>query len=167
MSTGTLAKRCVLIVEDEPIAREILADLLKMAGYEVVSAHSGEQALLTLVRERGRIDCLFTPVELPGLVDGWMVADEFRGADSGLPIVFASCAETPEAHRGARSVFVGRPALPPEVVEAVNKLTGQSEAAQNSRWSPPRLVTEAAASSPPVRPPHAGRRPRKLRRAAG
>src|ERR671914_649190 len=68
----------ILVVEDEPIAREILGDLLKMAGYDVLSAHTGEQALLLLVQERGRIDCLFTAVELPGLVDGWMLADEFR-----------------------------------------------------------------------------------------
>src|SRR5918998_3975177 len=84
----TGGKPRVLIVEDEPIAREILADLLRMAGYEVISDHSGEQALLTLVRERGRIDCLLTAIELPGLVDGWMLAEEFRVTNGALPVVF-------------------------------------------------------------------------------
>src|ERR671921_1821220 len=83
----------VLVVEDEPIAREILVDLLKMAGYDALSVRSGEQALLTLVEERGRIDCLLTAVELPGLVDGWMVADEFRVTDAALPVVFSAKSE--------------------------------------------------------------------------
>src|SRR3712207_9374998 len=89
VKTGDGGKPRVLVVEDEPIAREILGDLLKMAGYDVLSARTGEQALLTLVQERGRIDCLFTAVELPGLVDGWLVADEVRGADAALPRVRA------------------------------------------------------------------------------
>ena len=83
MKTGAADRLRVLVVEDEPIAREILGDLLKMAGYDVLSAGTGEQALLTLVRERGRIDCLFTAVELPGLVDGWMVA--VRSASGSRP----------------------------------------------------------------------------------
>ena len=49
MKTGAKGKLRVLVVEDEPIAREILGDLLKMAGYDVLSARTGEQALLSLV----------------------------------------------------------------------------------------------------------------------
>jgi CheY-like chemotaxis protein len=116
----------VLIVEDEPIAREILGDLLKMAGYDVLSARTGEQALLTLVQERGRIDCLFTAVELPGLVDGWMLADEFRVADAAKPVVFATRSDAAEARRSREAAFIARPVLPPEAVEAVNEVTGRT-----------------------------------------
>src|SRR5215217_3667826 len=130
----------VLIVEDEPIAREILADLLRMAGYEVLSEHSGEQALLTLLRERGRIDCLFTAVELPGLVDGWMLAEEFRVTDAALPVVFATSSKAAQARGTEETAFVAYPVLPPKAVEAVNEVTGRAEAALRSRGVSPRII---------------------------
>jgi CheY-like chemotaxis protein len=131
----------VLIVEDEPIAREILADLLRMAGYEVLSDHSGEQALLTLLRERGRIECLFTAVELPGLVDGWMLAEEFRTHDAALPVVFAARSKPAKARRMQGAVFVTHPVLPPKAVEAVKKLTGRRTVRGAHRL--PQIVAEA------------------------
>jgi CheY-like chemotaxis protein len=146
VNKGVSGKLRILVVEQEPIAREILADLLKMAGYDVLATHSGEQALLTLVGERGRLDCLFTSVELPGLVDGWMLAEEFRGNDATRPVVFATgqerTAPSPQA-----TAFVTSPLLPPQVVEAVNGLTGRSEAALAAR-PVPRAVADAGA--PPV-----------------
>jgi CheY-like chemotaxis protein len=132
----------VLVVEGEPIAREILADLLKMAGYDVLCAQSGEQALLTLVQERGRLDCLFTAVELPGLVDGWMLADEFRLSGAARPVVFATAAKPAKTRHSAGSAFVARPLLPPKAVEAVKRMTGRSEA--RARRSAPRVIAEAA-----------------------
>jgi CheY-like chemotaxis protein len=143
----------VLIVEDEPIAREILGDLLKMAGYDVLSAHTGEQALLTLLQERGRIHCLFTAVELPGLVDGWMLADEFRVTDATRPIVFAARSQPAEARCPEGAMFVARPVLPPKAVEAVNTMTGKAAAAKasaamQSGHALPRVVAETAAPEP-------------------
>jgi two-component system, OmpR family, response regulator len=144
----------VLVVESEPIAREILADLLKMAGYDVLATHSGEHALLTLVRERGRLDCLFTAVELPGLVDGWMLAEEFRALDATRPVVFATGSE-PAAPRGSQAAFVARPVLPPKAVEAVNAVTGRSQAALEFPGLTPRVVAESAAAPAAEVPPQA------------
>jgi CheY-like chemotaxis protein len=146
VETGA-GKLRVLVVEDEPIAREILSDLLKMAGYEVLSARTGEQALLTLVQERGRIDCLFTAVDLPGLVDGWMLADELRVVNPALPVVFAARTKPAKARRLAAAAFVAHPVLPPKAVEAVNKATGRSAAAPRTPL-PPAVVAETAAPQP-------------------
>jgi CheY-like chemotaxis protein len=133
----------ILVVEDEPIARELLADLLTMAGYDVVSVRTGEQGLLTLIRERGRFDCLFTAVELPGLVDGWMLADELRVGDSARPVVFAASAEPARPLEG--TAFVSCPVLPPIAVEAVKAATGRSEAALRARRAPAPVAMEPAA----------------------
>ena len=59
-----------LIVQTEAITRELLAHLLRMGGYDVVSADTGERALITMRRWRGWIDLLLTDIKLPGLVDG-------------------------------------------------------------------------------------------------
>lgn len=145
MDQGVSSRLRILVVEDEPIAREILADLLTMAGYDVLSTHSGEQALLALVQERGRIDCLFTAVDLPGLVDGWMLAEEFRTGDAARPVVFAARSEPARSCCSGASAFVARPVLPPKAVEAVNALTGRGEAALASRRVA-RAAAEAAAA---------------------
>ena len=144
MNKGVSGKLRILVVEQEPIAREILADLLKMAGYDVLATHNGEQALLTLMQERGRLDCLFTAVELPGLVDGWMLAEEFRSNDAARPVVFATGQERADQAAPA-TAFVARPLLPPQVVEAINGLTGRSGAALASR-----PLARADAAAPPV-----------------
>ena len=156
MKTGVKGRLRVLVVEDEPIAREILGDLLKMAGYDVLSARTGEQALLTLVQERGRLDCLFTAIELPGLVDGWMLADEFRVADAALPVVFATRSKPAKARRPKGTAFVARPVLPPKAVEAVNKVTGRTAAAPGSRPLLPHVITETAAPQPVEAPQPVG-----------
>jgi CheY-like chemotaxis protein len=143
--TGAGDRLRVFVVEGEPIAREILCDLLKMAGYDTLSAGTGEQALLILVQERGRIDCLFTAIELPGLVDGWMLADEFRTAGATRPIVFATRSK-PKARRSKDVAFVARPVLPPQAVEAFNKVTGRTAAVAKSR----RLARVAAEAAEPV-----------------
>jgi CheY-like chemotaxis protein len=147
VKTGAGDKLRVLVVENEPIAREILGDLLKMAGYEVLSAPTGERALWTLVHERGRIDCLFTALELPGLVDGWMLADEFRVLDAERPVVFAARTKPGKVRRPQGAAFVAHPVLPPKAVEAVNKVTGRTTAGPKSR-RPPRVVVEAPAPLP-------------------
>ena len=144
MKTNNTDKLRVLVVEGEPVARELLGDFLKMAGYDVLSARTGEQALLTLVQERGRIDCLFTAVELPGLVDGWMLADEFRVA-GGAPVVFATRTEPTEVQRFTGAAFVTYPVLPPKAVEAV-KMMGKGAGAMRSRGPSSLTVTEPAAS---------------------
>lgn len=148
MDTGAGRKLRVLIVEDEPIAREILADLLKMAGYDVLSARTGEQALLTLVQERGRIDCLFTAVALPGLVDGWMLADEFRIGEGTRPVVFATAAKPAKARRSEGVAFVAHPLLPPKAVAAVKAITGRSNAGLGSSGLPPRISETVAPDAP-------------------
>ena len=135
MKTGAGDKPRILVVENEPIAREMLGDFLRMAGYDVVAAHTGEQALLTLVQERGRIDCLFTSVELSGLVDGWMLADEFRITNADLPVVFAT-GTAAVIRQPESTAFVSHPVLPPRVVEAVKGLTNRNAASAIAHEGP-------------------------------
>jgi two-component system OmpR family response regulator len=127
MNPATVNKLRILIVEDQPIARDILADLLRMAGYEPISAATGEQALLTLVRERDRIDGLFTELELPGLVDGTIVVEEFRSQRPSGQVVFASRYEDAGRRCAERTAFVRSPVSPPKVVEAFAGLMGRAE----------------------------------------
>jgi DNA-binding response OmpR family regulator len=73
----------ILIVGDEPEALEVVSRTFLRAGYEVVTAPSGEKALDLVLSIRP--DLLVLDVELPG-IDGFEVCRRIR-LDSQLPIV--------------------------------------------------------------------------------
>ncbi|HEY7382308.1 MAG TPA: response regulator [Beijerinckiaceae bacterium] len=139
MNPASTSKPRILVVEDEPIARDLLNDLLRMAGFAPVCVGAGEQALLTLRRERGRIDGLFTHIELPGLVDGWIVAEEFRNTRPLGPIVLAGPPGA-VAQLGTTTDFVASPVLPPKVIEAFATLYGREQRVAQARHSLPGIV---------------------------
>ena len=78
-----LARR-VLVVDDEPTARRSLAWLLCDAGYEVMTAPDGAEALATL--DQARVDVLLTDLRMPG-VDGLDLLRRGRILDPDLTVV--------------------------------------------------------------------------------
>jgi CheY-like chemotaxis protein len=74
----------ILVVDDNHIFREALAERLRDAGYQVTTAETGERAFLTLRDWSRRVDWLYTRASLPGLVDGWILADEYHDRHAGL-----------------------------------------------------------------------------------
>ena len=66
----------VLLVEDDPLIREFVVEALREAGYHVIHASTGEEALEWCKRRAA--DVLVTDVRLPGQVDGWQIAERFQ-----------------------------------------------------------------------------------------
>jgi len=79
----------VLLVEDEPLIRMMLAEELKDAGYHVLEAANGEEALL-LLGARPDVAALVTDVRMPGDLDGFAVAREAAALHPGIAIIVAS-----------------------------------------------------------------------------
>jgi two-component system OmpR family response regulator len=75
--------RTILVVEDEPILREIVKDYFLNEGYEVLEAVDGEQAL-QLIQAR-KVDLIILDIMLPRL-DGWSVCRRIRKT-SDVPII--------------------------------------------------------------------------------
>ena len=88
----------VLVVEDEFALCDVIADELEAAGYVVITAATGEEAVGIL--DRQPIDLLLTDIRLPGIVDGWRVAE---AATPGAPTCRSSTrAATPSRSPGMR-----------------------------------------------------------------
>ncbi|MCF6303970.1 MAG: ATP-binding protein [Rhodobacteraceae bacterium] len=67
------AKGNILLVEDEDSVRAFAARALKLKGYSVVEANSGEQALKVLADSKARFDLFISDVVMPGLNGpGWV-----------------------------------------------------------------------------------------------
>jgi CheY-like chemotaxis protein len=79
----------VLVVEDEPLIREMVADILQEGGFAVHAVATAGEAL-RLVASEAAIDILFTDLNLAGGMDGAVLAQTARGLRPDLPVVFAS-----------------------------------------------------------------------------
>jgi PAS domain S-box-containing protein len=76
----------VLVVEDEPVVRGLILEMLNEQGYRTLEAADGSSGLRTLQGEE-RVDLLVTDVGLPG-INGRQLADQAREIRPGLKILF-------------------------------------------------------------------------------
>jgi CheY-like chemotaxis protein len=77
----------VLVIDDEPTIRMLIAEVLAEAGYAVIEAPDGPAGLRVLESNAG-IDLLITDVGLPGGMNGRQVADAARVSRPGLKVLF-------------------------------------------------------------------------------
>jgi len=80
----------ILVVDDNSIVRETLARWLRESGHEVLTASTGERAFVTLRVWSRPVGWLYTRAELPGLVDGWILADEYHDSRPGRAVVLSA-----------------------------------------------------------------------------
>ncbi|MFO0606202.1 MAG: PAS domain S-box protein [Polyangiales bacterium] len=85
MPTGSEA---VLIVEDEDTVRRLAERVLRKAGYDVLAAANGGEALL-LSEKHGPVDLLLTDVVMPHM-SGRELADRLARASPGLGVLYMS-----------------------------------------------------------------------------
>jgi CheY-like chemotaxis protein len=79
----------VLVVEDEPTVRSVLARLLERNGYRVITAEHGLAALEIWRASRDGIDAVVTDVIMPEL-GGRELVERLRQERPDLPVVFVS-----------------------------------------------------------------------------
>jgi CheY-like chemotaxis protein len=85
-----LASATVLVVENDSVTRELLDGVLRTAGCQVLAVPTGNAGLLSLCQHRAHIDWLVTRVNLPGLVDGWLLANEYHQHNPERPVILLS-----------------------------------------------------------------------------
>ena len=83
---------------------------------------TGERAFLLLREWRSRIDWLCTNVILPGLVDGWILGDEFQSCQPARPTIYASPRRADLAHSGSDRVYIRHPISPIDLLLTLERL---------------------------------------------
>ena len=82
------AGETILVVEDEPVVRSLVVEVLNDLGYETIEAGDATEALPSL-EDGQRIDLLITDVGLPGM-NGRQLADVARQHRPSLKVLFAT-----------------------------------------------------------------------------
>lgn len=119
----------LLLAEDEPTIRDLLAASLRHAGYEVTAVSNGNEALSAA--RRNRPDALVLDVMMPGL-DGFSLVEHLRGEGIEAPVLFLTAKDSVEdkVHglRVGGDDYVTKPFALEEVVarlEALLRRAGQ------------------------------------------
>jgi len=77
----------ILVVDDEPVLRMLVGEVLAEQGYAVLDASDAERAM-AIVSSTVPIDLLLTDIGLPGTMNGRQLLDAARAARPGLKVLF-------------------------------------------------------------------------------
>jgi PAS domain S-box-containing protein len=113
----------ILLVEDEPALRDIGEELLTEAGYRVVTAAAGDEAL-RICAEPEPIDLMLTDVVLPRM-GGQALTQEARRLRPGLKVVYMSGYTdrvlADQGLLGAEAAFLEKPFTPQALLRTIRE----------------------------------------------
>jgi two-component system, cell cycle response regulator DivK len=105
--------RRILVVEDQEDNRRILRDLLTSAGYEIIQAENGEEALAAAARERP--DLILMDIQLP-LLDGYEATRRIKTDPRAIPVIvvtsYALSGDENKARAAGCDAYVTKPFSP-------------------------------------------------------
>src|ERR1700751_5155841 len=108
MSQSTAFRATALVVEDDPMQREMICMLLEESNYNVIQCESAEAAELVLDKFSNTLALMITDVSLAGRMNGFKPAKIATSRNPRLDLVVASGRALPEALRqGAK--FCSKP----------------------------------------------------------
>ena len=97
----------VLVVEDDPLIRELVVDELHSEGFSVVEARDADQAI-AILEVRDDIHLVFTDVDMPGSMNGLKLAAAVRDRWPPVHIVITSGKTRPMVIP-ANALFIPKP----------------------------------------------------------
>jgi DNA-binding response OmpR family regulator len=118
----------ILVVDDEPSTLTLLEKRLQAAGYDVLTAANGKDAIDIARREKPALIVL--DILMPGM-DGSETAAILHGDErtKDIPILFLTCLYTKreeqvEGHEIGRNFFLAKPYDPKELLDEIHRLIG-------------------------------------------
>ena len=82
-------KETILLVEDDPLVRELAFEILQSRGYNVLVAEHPETAIQLCRQHAGKIHLVLTDVVMPGM-NGSQMVDEISAMRPGISVLFMS-----------------------------------------------------------------------------
>ncbi len=114
----------ILVVEDEPVLREMVCEILKQYEYRVIEAGSGVEALRVWDEFDGEIDLLLTDMVMPEGMTGRELAVQLKKRKPELKVIYSSGYSPDSNGRDLGhndTVFLAKPYLPPQLARTVRQ----------------------------------------------
>ncbi len=125
-SPAEIERPRILVVDDEPAVRELVAKTLEMANYDVDAAPDGASALGKL--DASEYDLLITDLKMPGM-DGLSVIREARRRTADLPVIiitgYSTEATAIEAINIGVSGYLVKPFRLPRILAVTARALGE------------------------------------------
>lgn len=115
----------ILVVEDQEDNRQILRDLLSNAGFEIIEAETGEEALVAASSQRP--DLILMDIQLP-VLDGYEVTRRIKANPllQEIPIIvvtsYALSGDEGKAREAGCNEYVTKPYSPRELLTKIRNL---------------------------------------------
>lgn len=99
-----MTERTILVVDDDTILLESIADLLLLSDFRVLTASNGVEALALLKQELP--DCIISDVMMPEM-DGYGLLEAIRSHEawSDIPVILITAYDRPFSSRTKRDVM--------------------------------------------------------------
>jgi len=121
-----MAQHGILIVEDEPLVRHIVAADFEDEGFLVYQAESSDDAL-DLLKERSDIQILFTDIRIPGKFDGVGLLEQVFQRWPHLLLMATSGHFRPDREAlPGQAHFIAKPFVTSAVIDEAKALIAQS-----------------------------------------
>ena len=118
----------ILFVEDEAFVRNVTSEVLRSAGYKVLTAKNADEALAAYREYRGAVDFLLTDVILPGET-GTTLAGRLRREDPELKVLFVTgYAEQLGLCKGERAECLAKPFSTVVLLQRIKQLLDSRQA---------------------------------------
>ena len=115
--------KTIVVADDEPLVRLLVAGALTDAGFDVLEAGHAEEALRHLHSQFASIHLLFTDIHMPGEMTGLELACFVRETWPHIALLITS-GQLPTEELPAGSVFLTKPYETEHVVAHAHSLIG-------------------------------------------
>ena len=120
----------ILVVEDEPVLRELANVILQECGYSVLQASTGVEALKLWEANKESIDLVITDMVMPEGMSGMDLAYQLHSVRPDVRIVFASGYSMDDLNtsflRRGRTAFLQKPYTHTTLAQTVRSTLDQS-----------------------------------------
>jgi two-component system, response regulator PdtaR len=110
----------ILVVEDDPLVRDMIVDVLLEAGFGVHEAGCVEEALRGLAQHP--IDAVITDIDMPGELDGIDLARRINEFWPGIDVIVTSGGSRPAASLPRFARFLAKPFTAGRLLHAITGL---------------------------------------------
>ncbi len=126
--------RHILVVDDEPLVRGSLSELLTLSGYNVTAAPNGSEALRIL--KDYSVDLIISDLKMPD-IDGLQLLRKVKKMNADIPVIlmtgYGSIDNAVEAMKEGAYDYVTKPIVDSEIKIVIDRLLNHKELEEENR----------------------------------